>query len=134
MPTPLITVMLRHSKHLLLSGIRVTFGGRVYCKNGTKMKTLAFCILYLLGISEIVIGMLIGRIKIYAYEAPFYKELGLTSEKSLIFNHYIGIYKDQWHLVVALGVITIIATSMLLGSYLKDSRLRSTPINPNPKA
>ena len=89
------------------------------------MKTLAFIILFLVGLAEIAIGLLVGRVRIYGCEASFYKDLGLTGEQAQTFRHYILIYKDQWHIVAWLGVITIVTSSILMLS-LKNEATNGT--------
>ena len=77
------------------------------------MTKLPFILLFLMGLVEIVFGVLIGRLRIYAYVLPFFKDLGLSTQQAKAFNHYIGIYQDQWHIVAWFGVITI-ALSVLV--------------------
>lgn len=80
------------------------------------MKNLAFILLFAVGVIQIVFGIILGRLRIYAIEAPFWHELGLTEQHSKAFCRYIGLIKDQWHIVAWLGVITIFSTSLLLWS------------------
>jgi len=80
------------------------------------MKTTAFVILFLVGAIQIAFGIIIGRLRIYAIEAPFWHELGLSEQDSKVFSHYIGLFKDQWHVVTWLGIITVLATGFLLWS------------------
>jgi len=77
------------------------------------MKIFALITLILTGIIEITVGMLIGRVRIYGYELSFFRDLGLSPEHAGVFNHYIGIFKDQWQLVAWLGLITLVATVLL---------------------
>jgi hypothetical protein len=81
------------------------------------MKKTAFIILFLLGITQIAFGLIFGRLRIYAIESPFWHALGLSAEHSEAFSHYIGLIKDQWHVVAWFGLIIILATSFLLWSH-----------------
>ena len=80
------------------------------------MKTAAFVILFLIGAIQIAFGVILGRLRVYAIEAPFWRDLALSEQRSKCFSYYIDILKDQWSVVAWLGVITIVATGFLLWS------------------
>lgn len=67
--------------------------------------------LILLGLFELFWGYYGGPVMIYGYEAPFQKSLGapnLSTEQYEGFNRHIRIYKNQWHIVIWFGLITLI--------------------------
>jgi hypothetical protein len=80
------------------------------------MRTTAFVILFLVGSIQVAFGVILGRLRIYAIEAPFWHDLGLSEQHSKALSHYIGLLKDQWYVVTWLGIITILATGFLLWS------------------
>jgi len=84
------------------------------------MRTFSFIILFLVGITEIVFGVLLGGLRIYAIEAPFSHELGINEQQNRIFLHYLNILKDQWHVVSLFGVITLLATGFLFWSFKRS--------------
>lgn len=96
------------------------------------MKTAAFVILFLVGAIQVAFGVIIGRLRIYAIEAPFWHDLGLSEQHSKAFSHYIDVLQDQWNVVTWLGVITILAAGLLLWSLRKPlgSRLENQEVLP----
>jgi hypothetical protein len=80
------------------------------------LKKLTAIALFLLGAVEIFYGVLWGRMRIYAHEAPFGQALRLqelSSEQQQAYNHYIDLFQDQWHVVALFGVLTVAAAAML---------------------
>ena len=74
------------------------------------MRTIVLILLFLVGAAEVFVGMLWGRLRIYAHEAPFAQAIGLSSsspEQTREFGHYITVFKDQWSIVSWFGVATI---------------------------
>ena len=78
-----------------------------------KMKTAAFVILFLIGAIQIAFGVILGRLRIYAIEAPFWRDLALSEQHGKFFSYYIDILKNQWSVVTWLGIITVVATGFL---------------------
>ena len=88
------------------------------------MKNLALILLFLLGITEIVVGSFFGRLMIYAHEAPFGQAIGLTPDRYQAFNNYIRLFKDQWNIVTLFGFLTIVLAASLIYVARKEARLR----------
>ncbi|MES2439197.1 MAG: hypothetical protein V4584_09015 [Verrucomicrobiota bacterium] len=80
------------------------------------MRRLSFALLCLLGVAEIAVGAVFGRLMIYCHEIPFARAIGLTPDRYRPFNQYIRLLKDQWSAVAWFGVLTIILALMFLYS------------------
>lgn len=78
------------------------------------MKVIAAVVLYLCGAIQLGLGLVAGRLRIYAIEAPFWHDLGLTEEHSRVFQKYVGMLKDQWSVLTWVGLSTLLATTILL--------------------
>ena len=76
------------------------------------MRNTAFILLCLLGVAEIAVCTVFGRLMIYAHEIPFGRAIGLAPDRYQPFNQYIRILKDQWSIVAWFGVLTIILALM----------------------
>jgi len=90
------------------------------------VRAIVLSLLCLLGAAEVFVGVFWGRLLIYAQEAPFIQALGFPSispEQTLAFQHYIGIFKDQWSIVAWFGVATLALTALLF----RVSRPSATP-------
>jgi hypothetical protein len=86
-------------------------------------KKILYSILVVLGFLELWYGMLWGRMKVMAHEAGMWHDLGLSAEKQgTIFSHYIGEFKDHWHIVGLFGVITILVALGLILITLKENK------------
>lgn len=83
---------------------------------------IAYSMLFLIGILQILFGMVIGRMRIKALESPFWNELGLSGEHSKAFSKYMGMFQDQWNIMTWLGVGTILAAVLLMKSYRNHGR------------
>ena len=80
------------------------------------MRTIAFSLLCLVGAAEVFVGVLWGRLMIYAQETPFLYALGypaFSPEQTQAFNHFIRVFKDQWSIVTWFGVATIVLAVLL---------------------
>ncbi|MGZ4963772.1 MAG: hypothetical protein ACXWC8_14545 [Limisphaerales bacterium] len=80
------------------------------------MKKLICILLIVLGVVEVVYGLMWGGLQIYAHEAPFAQALRLqqlSDEQVHAYNHYIRLFKDQWHIVAVFGVLTVIGALAL---------------------
>ena len=89
------------------------------------MIKIAFAFLYLIGLVLILVGSFLGRLRIYAIEAPFWLELqasGGSLEMRTTYMNYIDILKDQWQVVTLIGIIHIIAVTFLLSIFRKRMR------------
>ena len=95
------------------------------------MRTILLILLFLVGALEISVGLLWGRLGIYALEAPFAQAIGLSSsspDKTGEFGYYITVFKDQWGIVGWFGVATIFLALLL--SWTERQRLKP-PIPPS---
>ena len=90
------------------------------------MRNTTFTLLCLLGIAEIAVGTVFGRLMIYANEIPFGRAIGLTPDRYQPFNQYIRILQDQWSVVAWFGVLTIILALMFLYSSNPNKTPRDT--------
>jgi ABC-type sugar transport system permease subunit len=90
------------------------------------MKRLAIILLFLVGLVEVVVGLLVARLRISLYALPFFTDLSVPKERAVTFNHYISLFQDQWHLVSWFGIITILSTGLLVWL---ESRGSSNKIN-----
>lgn len=88
------------------------------------MRTAAIIALYLCGAAQMALGLIGGRLRIYAIEADFWHELGLAESNSPVFMKYIGIIKDQWGVLTWIGLLSILATTILLIA-TRDTRRES---------
>ena len=89
------------------------------------MMKIAFAFLYLIGLVLILVGSLIGRLRIYAIEAPFWLDLqsnGGSLEMRTTYMKYINILKDQWQVMTVMGIIQIIVVTCLLSIFRKKMR------------
>ena len=91
---------------------------------------IVFSLLCLVGAAEVFVGVLWGRLRIYAHEAPFAHAINLSlssPEQTRAFNHYIDVFKDQWSIVTWFGVATFVLAVLLF----RSPRLPgATPIQP----
>jgi hypothetical protein len=90
------------------------------------MKNLALTLLFLLGFAEIVVGTFIGRMMIYAHEAPFGQAIELPPERSQAFLRYIRLFQDQWSIVTWFGFLTILFAALLIHDSLRAARLKES--------
>ena len=84
--------------------------------------------LLLLGVVEILYGVLMGPLLIYAHEAPFALAMKHTQwepQQLIAFGHYIDLFKQQWYIVLWFGVATIILAVILW--FFLPSKDRITP-------
>ena len=96
----------------------------------SPVRTIVFSLLCLVGVAEVFVGVLWGRLRIYAHEAPFAHALGypsLSPEQTQAFNHYIDVFKDQWSIVTWFGIATLLLAVLLFRS---PRQLAPTPIQP----
>ena len=94
------------------------------------MKTFAFIILFSVSVAQILLGLLVGRLRIYALVSPFWGALQLEGKHSKAFSHYISMFQDQWSIVAWTGVCTLMATAVLIFLHRKKSELNK----PKPRA
>jgi len=59
-------------------------------------------------------GFWIGRLRIYALEAPMRHELHLPIEVAPVFIRFMEKMKDQWTMVGWIGLITISGTLLFM--------------------
>lgn len=77
------------------------------------MKKAAIIGLYLLGLVQIAYGVLLGRLQIYACEAPFGHAIGVNLDNARAFMHYIDTFKHQWGILTWFGVLTLLLAAVL---------------------
>lgn len=90
----------------------------------TWLKRTAFVGLLLLGSTEVFYGLWWGRLRIYAYEAPFAKAVKSTDwspEQYRAYGQYITIFKDQWGVVAVFGVVTVVLALLWYSSESRKS-------------
>ena len=76
------------------------------------MNKLIIGFLLLLGLVEILYGILWGPLRIYIHEAPFAESISLqmlSAHQVRAFNHYIDLFQNQWHVVTFFGAMTMVA-------------------------
>src|SRR4051794_30253240 len=81
--------------------------------------TIIFVLLCLLGAAEVFVGVLWGRLMIYAQEIPFLQALGypsFTPGQTQAVRHYIRVFKDQWSIVTWFGVAPLVLAVWLFRS------------------
>jgi len=81
------------------------------------MKKFTAIALFLLGLFEIAVGLMVAPIRIYAAEPVLAKKIGvstLSSEQQRIYHDYMVQFEHQWFLVAGFGVLTV-AASIILG-------------------
>lgn len=78
-----------------------------------RMKKAAIIALYLLGLVQITFGVVVGRLLIYSFEAPFWLDLGRPDAKARDFMHYIDIFKHQWDILTWFGALTLLIAAIL---------------------
>ena len=74
---------------------------------------IPFVLLLVMGFVEVVYGMFMGPLLIYAQEAPFaiaMKRNQWDEQQFKAYGSYIANFKHQWHVVVWFGLITIALT------------------------
>lgn len=91
------------------------------------IKRIGLWILWTVGIAQVLLGVLVGHLRIYAMEALMAQDLGIRTEEGFAkygsaFNHYIRLLKDQWDVVTWTGVLTLIGTVMLAWSSRSKER------------
>ena len=99
------------------------------------MKVVAILLLAL-GTLEVAWGLLIGRLCIYGYEAPFIHALGhpnLSDMQIEAFAEYIDIFKDQWHIVAGFGLITLICGVIAARHAYDSPKGRTAQMNHQPE-
>ncbi len=77
------------------------------------MKKAAIILLYLLGLVQLAYGVLLGRLQIYAFEAPFGHAIGVKLDNARAFMHYIDIFKHQWDILTWFGALTLLIAAIL---------------------
>jgi hypothetical protein len=82
-------------------------------------------ILLVLGIIEILYGVLWGRLQIYKFERSMIHELGLTQPQHKTFGEYITRFKDQWRVVAIFGVANLFVSILMLRSLSKQAKTPS---------
>ena len=73
-------------------------------------------VLFVLGAIEVCYGVFVGRLRIYAHEAPLALELRLgelAPEQQRAYLAHIRSFQDQWHVVTLFGVVTAAAAIAL---------------------
>ena len=80
----------------------------------SSMRIYFYGILLILGSSHIVIGAILGRLRIYALIAPLLHELNLTKDQIRIFSRFMDEIVNQWQLVFWSGIVTVLVIFFLL--------------------
>jgi len=91
------------------------------------LRKIAVFVLCAAGIAQVLLGVLVGRLRIYACEALMARDLGLRTEEGFAkygsaFNDYMRLLKDQWYVVAWTGVLTLVGTAILLWSFRAPKR------------
>ena len=89
-------------------------------KQEKRMKTIAFIVLFLVGVIEVTFGVILGQERMRGIETQFWIDLELSLKHSKAFSHYFNLLEDQWQVVAWLGLITILATGVLLWSLKRE--------------
>ncbi|MDD4870107.1 MAG: hypothetical protein PHR77_06070 [Kiritimatiellae bacterium] len=88
-------------------------------------KQIPFITLVSIGLIEVFYGILWGKMRIYAHEAPFSHEMNYTKwtdSQAVAYRKYIDIFKDQWSIVAWFGLLTIVAAIIW---FLIDRRIEA---------
>ena len=89
-------------------------------------KRVPFIALVCIGLIEVFYGLLWGRMRIYANEAPFALEMNYTqwtNTQTAAYRKYIDVFKDQWSIVAWFGLLTIAAS---IAWFLIDRKKKTT--------
>ena len=91
------------------------------------IRKIGLWVLCAAGIAQVLLGVLVGHLRIYACEALMAQDLGIRTEEGFAkygsaFNHYIRLLKDQWDVVTWTGLLTLFGTGLLLWAGNKQKR------------
>jgi ABC-type branched-subunit amino acid transport system permease subunit len=91
------------------------------------MRNFTYLALLILGGSQVILGAILGRLRIYALKAPLLHDLGLAKDQIKTFSRYMDVIANQWQIVCWLGIFTVSATLLLIW----DDRHRARKNSPS---